>query len=82
VAVFGLNVYVLGRWPASAVSFEFLLFPIATVPFSALLTGEAISPLMLLGGGIVLVGVYLGVLAPQGRRFRKRRLPTPEHWQA
>jgi drug/metabolite transporter (DMT)-like permease len=74
VAVFGLNVFVLGRWPASAVSFEFLLIPLATIPFSALLTGEAITPLMLVGGAIILVGVYLGALAPERTRVR----PTAE----
>ena len=73
VAVFGLNVFVLGRWPASVVSFEFLLIPLATVPFSALLTGEAITPLMLVGGAIILVGVYLGALAPEGGRVHREQ---------
>ena len=56
--------FVLRRWTASAVSFEFLLIPLATIPFSALLTGEVITPLMLVGGAIILAGVYLGALAP------------------
>ena len=62
LAVFWLFVFVLRRWTASAVSFEFLLIPLATIPFSALLTGEVITPLMLLGGGIILAGVYVGTL--------------------
>jgi drug/metabolite transporter (DMT)-like permease len=64
VAVFWLFVFVIGRWTASAVSFEFLLIPMTTIPFSALLTDEVITPIMLLGGAIILAGVYLGVLAP------------------
>lgn len=64
VAVFWLYVFVLRRWTASAASFEFLLIPVATIPFSALLTGEVITPIMLLGGAIILVGVYFGALAP------------------
>jgi drug/metabolite transporter (DMT)-like permease len=71
VAVFGLNVFVLSRWPASVVSFEFLLIPLATIPFSALLTGETITPLMLVGGAIILVGVYIGAFA----RFSGTRRP-------
>jgi drug/metabolite transporter (DMT)-like permease len=64
LGVFWLFVVVLRRWTASAVSFEFLLIPLATIPFSALLTGEVITPLMLIGGAIILAGVYLGALAP------------------
>ena len=64
VAVFWLYVFVLRRWTASAASFEFLLIPLATIPFSTLLTGEVITPIMLLGGATILVGVYFGALAP------------------
>jgi drug/metabolite transporter (DMT)-like permease len=63
VAVFWLYVFVLRRWTASAASFEFLLIPLATIPFSALLTGEVITPIMLLGGALILVGVYFGAFA-------------------
>jgi drug/metabolite transporter (DMT)-like permease len=65
VAVFWLFVFVLSRWTASAASFQFLLIPLATIPFSALLTGEVITPAMLLGGAVILGGVYLGALAPE-----------------
>jgi drug/metabolite transporter (DMT)-like permease len=64
IAVFWLFLFVLGRWTASAASFEFLLIPIATIPFSALLTHERITPLMLVGAAIILAGVYFGALAP------------------
>ncbi|HET6380446.1 MAG TPA: DMT family transporter [candidate division Zixibacteria bacterium] len=73
VGVFGLNVFVLGRWPASVVAFEFLLIPLATIPFSAVLTGEPITPIMLLGGAVILVGVYIGSLAGE-----RTPLPQPQ----
>jgi drug/metabolite transporter (DMT)-like permease len=72
VAVFWLFVVVIRRWTASAVSFEFLLIPLATIPFSALLTDEVVTPIMLLGGAIILVGVYFGARAPE-----RRSAPTP-----
>lgn len=68
VAVFWLFIFVVGRWTASAVSFQFLLIPLATIPFSAVLTGEVITPLMLVGGAVVLIGVYIGAFAPTPRR--------------
>ena len=68
VAVFWLFIFVVGRWTASAVSFQFLLIPLATIPFSAVLTGEVITPLMLVGGAVVLIGVYIGAFAPTLRR--------------
>lgn len=68
VVVFWLFIFVVRRWTASAVSFEFLLIPLATIPFSAVLTGELITPLMLVGGAIVLIGVYVGAFAPRRKR--------------
>jgi drug/metabolite transporter (DMT)-like permease len=64
LAVFWLFLVVLRRWDASVVSFEFLLIPLATIPFSAMLTHEVITPVMLLGGALILGGVYLGILVP------------------
>jgi drug/metabolite transporter (DMT)-like permease len=70
VAVFWLFIFVVRRWTASAVSFEFLLIPLATVPFSAALTGEVVTPIMLVGGAILLLGVYLGGAFAPGLRRR------------
>jgi drug/metabolite transporter (DMT)-like permease len=74
VVVFWLFVFVLRRWTASTASFQFLLIPVATVPFSAVLTGEVITPLMLVGGAIILSGVYFGALAPD---HRGAEIPAP-----
>ena len=68
VVVFWLFIFVVRRWTASAVSFEFLLIPLATIPFSAVLTGEVVTPLMLVGAAVVLIGVYIGAFAPALRR--------------
>ena len=64
VVVFWLFIHVVRRWTASAASFQFLLIPLATIPYSAVLTGEVVTPLMLIGGAISLFGVYIGVFLP------------------
>jgi drug/metabolite transporter (DMT)-like permease len=62
LAVFWLFLIVLRRWDASVVSFEFLLIPLATIPFSAAITHEPITALMLVGGALILSGVYVGIV--------------------
>jgi drug/metabolite transporter (DMT)-like permease len=72
-AVFILYLFVLKRWTASATSYSFVLFPFVTVAAGAWLAGERISPVFLLGGALVLAGVYIGAIAGQGGR----RQPSP-----
>jgi drug/metabolite transporter (DMT)-like permease len=60
VVLFGLFVYTLERWTASAVSYSDLLIPLVTIAIATLLTGERFSPWFVLGGGVVLAGVYIG----------------------
>jgi drug/metabolite transporter (DMT)-like permease len=60
VAVFGLYVFLLGRWTASAVSYSLLLQPVPTLIYSALLTGEQLTPSLIVGGAVILAGVYIG----------------------
>ena len=62
IAVFVLVLYVLARWTASATSYAFLLFPLVAVVFGAILLREPIRPSFLLGGAIVLAGVYIGAV--------------------
>jgi drug/metabolite transporter (DMT)-like permease len=62
VAVFYLYLLVLRRWTASATSYSFLLFPIATVFISALLLDEAVNLPFLIGGALVLYGVWIGAV--------------------
>lgn len=66
-ALFYLYLYVLERWTASATSYTFLLFPIATIVVAAWLADEVISARFLLGSAVVLVGVWVGAIAqPKG----------------
>ena len=72
VAVFGLYLFLLGRWSASATSYILLLQPVATITYSALLTDEPITPALFVGAAIVLVGVYIGAFSRSSRG-----LPSP-----
>lgn len=76
LAVFGLYVFLLGRWTASAVSYILLVQPVATIAYSAVLTGEPITPALFIGAAIILGGVYLGAFA--GRRPEPPAEASPE----
>jgi drug/metabolite transporter (DMT)-like permease len=65
VVVFFTYFYILDRWSASATSYSFLLFPFTATLFSAWLTGEEITGSFLLGGALVLLGVWVGVLSQE-----------------
>jgi drug/metabolite transporter (DMT)-like permease len=60
VGVFGLYVFLLGRWTASAASYILLLQPLPTLVYSAVLTQEPLTPALFVGGAIMLLGVYIG----------------------
>jgi len=66
--VFSLWVYVLRRWEASRAAYNFVLLPITTLLFSHWITGEQVGPELILGGILILVGVYVGALR-QGRQL-------------
>lgn len=57
---FSLTLFVLSRWSASVASYAFLLSPLVTVILGALLLGETVQPAFVLGGALVLAGVYVG----------------------
>jgi drug/metabolite transporter (DMT)-like permease len=61
-ALFLIYLLVLDRWTASATSYAFLLFPIATIIIASLLTDEVVTLRFLLGTAVVLVGVWVGAL--------------------
>lgn len=73
IALFGLYLFALRRWTASAVSYVTLLMPLVTVPLAALLFGEEISLSFLVGGAVAIVGVYVGAFL----RIRPRRTSSP-----
>jgi drug/metabolite transporter (DMT)-like permease len=76
VAVFVLVIFVLARWTASATSYAFLLFPLVAIVLGAALLGEPIQPSFLIGGAIVVAGVYLGAVH-RPRRDAAAPLPGP-----
>lgn len=63
VGVFGLFIYVLNHWPASRASYQFVLMPFVSAIAAALILDEPIGSSLVIGGAIVLVGVYLGALS-------------------
>lgn len=60
IVMFGLFLYALRRWTASAVSYVTLLMPLVTIPLAALLIDEQVSILFVVGGLLAVVGVYVG----------------------
>jgi drug/metabolite transporter (DMT)-like permease len=60
VVLFMLVLYVLNRWTASATSYSFLLLPLVSLALAAVLRGEPVRSGFLVGGALVLVGVYVG----------------------
>jgi len=62
VIMFYLFVWILSRWSASATSYVIMLFPIVATSAGALLAGERITLPFILGGMLVLIGVWIGAL--------------------
>jgi drug/metabolite transporter (DMT)-like permease len=67
VGVFALYLFLLSRWTASAVSYEFVLAPVVGIVLAAWLFDERITGTFALGSILVLVGVYLGAIRPAPR---------------
>jgi drug/metabolite transporter (DMT)-like permease len=64
VVVFVLYLLVLRYWAASRAAYAFVLIPFVTVLLSAWLDNEPLGVGLLLGGLLVLAGVYVGALRP------------------
>lgn len=62
VGLFGLFLFTLARWTASAVAYITALMPIPATIGGAILLDEAITLNVVLGGVVVLSGVYVGAL--------------------
>jgi drug/metabolite transporter (DMT)-like permease len=62
VVVFLLHVYVVQRWSASRTAYVMVLVPFVTVALSAWLDEEPVTSGLLVGGLLVIAGVYIGVL--------------------
>ena len=78
IGVFMLGLYVLARWTASATSYAFLLFPLVAIVLGAVLYAEPVQPSFLLGGAVVLLGVYIGAIyRPKAAAEEPAPEPTP-----
>jgi drug/metabolite transporter (DMT)-like permease len=76
VVMFGLYLYGLRRWTASAMSYTTLMLPFVSVTAATLLTGEAFSPAFLVGGLVMVAGVYVGAFGRRrGRAANTTSLP-------
>jgi drug/metabolite transporter (DMT)-like permease len=64
VVVFLLYVVVLRYWAASRASYGFVVIPFVTLTLSAWLDNEPVGVGLVLGGVLVLAGVYVGALRP------------------
>jgi len=73
IVVFSLFLFVISRWSASATSYVMLLMPLVTITIAAILANEAVTAAFLLGGLLVVVGVYIGAFAPPLDRLLARR---------
>jgi drug/metabolite transporter (DMT)-like permease len=67
LALFALYLFVLKRWTASGASYQFVLIPIVATLLGAWLVDEPITSAVVLGGAVIIVGVYVGALS-QGRK--------------
>jgi drug/metabolite transporter (DMT)-like permease len=63
VLVFYLFLYVIRRWTASATAYQLVLMPFVTVLVAGWLANETINSGLIIGGALVLVGVWVGALS-------------------
>lgn len=68
VGLFALALFVVARWPASATSYLFVLFPLVTLLLEAVLDDQPITATAVTGALLVMAGVWFGALSPGARR--------------
>lgn len=62
VAYFVLFLFVVRRWTASGVAYQFVIIPVVAIVAGGLLAGEPITALLLVGAAVTISGVYFGAL--------------------
>jgi drug/metabolite transporter (DMT)-like permease len=74
VLYFVLFLFVIRRWTASGVAYQFVIIPVVAIVAGSLLAGESITPLLVLGAAVTVSGVYIGALrrGPLGDRAGSR----------
>ena len=65
VLLFPLALFIIGRWTASGYSYTGLFKPLAAVALAAIILGEPIRLIFVLGGALILVGVWVGAFNAQ-----------------
>jgi drug/metabolite transporter (DMT)-like permease len=63
IGLFGLFLAMLRRWTATASSYSLVVMPLVAIALGAAVRGEPITPIFLVGGGLVAIGVYVGALS-------------------
>jgi drug/metabolite transporter (DMT)-like permease len=66
VTAFVMIFYVLSRWKASIAAYQLVIMPVVTIISANIILGEPITSALLMGGFLILLGVYIGVLSPPG----------------
>jgi drug/metabolite transporter (DMT)-like permease len=69
VLLFPLALFIIGRWTASGYSYTGLFKPLAGVALATVILGEPIRLTFVLGGALVLIGVWVGA-------FTARSVPS------
>jgi drug/metabolite transporter (DMT)-like permease len=64
LVIFLLFLWLLRRWTATAVSYQFILAPLVSITLGAILLGEPAGTGAALGAALVIAGVYVGAIAP------------------
>jgi drug/metabolite transporter (DMT)-like permease len=63
VLLFPLVIFIIGRWTASGYSYSGLFKPLAAVALAAIILGEPVRLTFVLGGALVLIGVWTGAFS-------------------
>jgi len=62
VIAFLLYLFIISRWTASGTSYSFVLIPLVTIVLASRLANEQITLQFLIGGTLVVLGVWVGAL--------------------
>jgi drug/metabolite transporter (DMT)-like permease len=65
VLLFPLALFIIGRWTASGYSYTGLFKPLAGVALAAVILAEPLRLTFVLGGALVIVGVWVGAFSAQ-----------------
>ncbi|MFQ5552320.1 MAG: DMT family transporter [Thermoplasmata archaeon] len=76
VLLFVLFIFVVRRWTASGVSYQFVIMPVVAIVAGALLAGESITAALVLGAAVTISGVYFGALRRSSPGATAGRLTT------